>query len=169
MGVSGSGKSTIGQLLAERTGWQFIDADDYHSQANVEKMHSGRALTDEDRAPWLATLAGLLRAARNEQRSMILGCSALKREYRDMLTGGQRDDVLLVRLEGDRDLLRERMESRHHFMPAENLERQMETIEPPRDEEQPLVLDVREPPGVLVERVLQELTRRGGLSPAAPD
>jgi carbohydrate kinase (thermoresistant glucokinase family) len=160
MGVSGSGKSTVGRLLAERLGWPFIDGDTYHSAANVAKMRAGEALTDTDRAPWLATLAALVRDAREEQRSFVLACSALKRAYRDVLTGGRREDVLLVHLTGARDLVRERMQAREHFMPPGNLDSQLGTLERPGDDEDALVLEVYEWPEAIVTRILDELRRR---------
>ncbi len=166
MGVSGSGKSTVGRLLAERTGWPFIDGDDYHSPASIEKMRAGLALTDEDRAPWLATLAGLLRDAREEQRPVILGCSALRRAYRDTLTGGRRDDVVLVHLVGGAPVVRSRMEARDHFMPPGNLASQLAALELPDEDERPLTLDVRESPPALVDRIIEELRYRGALAQA---
>src|SRR5262245_7845236 len=105
MGVAASGKTTVGRLLAERLGWPFVDADDHHAPASLAKMQAGQALTDEERAPWLARLAELVHAAREEHRPLVLACSALRRAYRDTLTGGRRDDVLLVYLAGDEELL----------------------------------------------------------------
>ncbi len=164
MGVSGSGKSTVGGFLAERTGWPFIDADDYHAPASIEKMRSGLVLTDEDRRPWLATLARLLQEARDEERPVILGCSALKRAYRDTLTAGRRDDVLLVHLAGSTEMMLPRMQARDHFMPPGNLDGQLAMLEPPTADERPLVLNVREPPAALVDRIIEELrSRRAGL------
>jgi gluconokinase len=163
MGVSGSGKSTIGLRLAEAAGWPFVDGDTYHPEANVEKMRADNPLTDEDRAPWLAQLATLVRDAREEERSFILACSSLKRAYRDELTAGRRDDVLLVHLAGARELVRRRMQAREHFMPPRNLDSQLTTLEPPSEDEDALVLDVAEPPDAIVRSIVEELRRRGSL------
>jgi carbohydrate kinase (thermoresistant glucokinase family) len=157
MGVAGSGKTTVGELLAERLGWAFVDADAYHPAANVAKMARGIALSDEDRAPWLAQLAVLVHAARAERRSLVLACSALRRAYRELLLGGRRDDVLLVHLEGRAALIRARMEQRTHFMPPGALDGQIVTLEAPGDDEAPLILDVALPAAALVETIVARL------------
>ena len=159
MGVAGSGKSTIGERLARRLGWTFLDGDTYHSPDNIAKLRAGEALTDEDRQPWLGALARLVRDAREEERPAILACSALKRAYRDILTGGLRDDVLLVHLTGDEALIRARMQSREHFMPPASLGSQFATLEPPTEDEQPLTFDVQEPPEEIVDAIVAELRR----------
>jgi gluconokinase len=164
MGVSGSGKTTVGTLVAQRMGWAYLDADAYHSAENVAKMRAGEALTDDDRRGWLDTLARVVREAREARRSIVLGCSGLKRSYRDTLTGGRRDDVLLVHLTGEPELIRARMEGREHFMPPSNLTSQLETLEPPGEDEQALVLDVRKPPEALASVIVEELQARQAMS-----
>ncbi len=161
MGVSGSGKTTVGRIVAERLGWPFLEGDDYHPPANVAKMRAGVPLDDADRAPWLAALATEISAARRAGRSLVLACSALRRAYRDTLTAGRLDDVLLVFLTGDRALLDERVRARRHFMPPDLLDSQLATLEPPGPDERPLTLDVGETPEALAEAVVSEVRRRG--------
>ncbi len=130
MGVSGSGKTTIGQLLAQRLSIEFLDADDYHSQANKDKMHAGVPLTDEDRWPWLATLNGLLLARKD--RGCVLACSALKEVYRNLLLKDiPAEELDFVLLEGSKDMIANRMTHRQHFMPASMLDSQLATLEVP--------------------------------------
>lgn len=133
MGVSGSGKTTIGRLIAERMGWIFADADDYHPRLLKQKMASGQALTDEDRAPWLAILNRLLRKWDKEGTNGVLACSALKVKYREALENGVRPELLeLVFLDASRELLAERLRTRsHEFMSPLLLESQLTTLEPP--------------------------------------
>src|SRR5512138_2398168 len=107
MGVSGSGKTTVAKLLAERLGWQFAEADEFHSPANVAKMRGGMPLTDEDREPWLAAIAEFIDEARASAKPAVVTCSALKRRYRDILVGPRRD-VALVYLKGDYDTIASR-------------------------------------------------------------
>ncbi|MEO1692039.1 MAG: gluconokinase, GntK/IdnK-type, partial [Cyanobacteria bacterium J06631_6] len=106
MGVSGSGKSTVGKLLGDRTGWNFYDADDFHPQANVDKLSSGVALTDSDRLPWLRELQKLISSTLDSNQSGILACSALKSEYRQILQQDN-DGVVFVYLQGDYDFIQE--------------------------------------------------------------
>ena len=133
MGVTGSGKSTIGTLLAERTGAVFADADDYHPLANKEKMASGHPLNDDDRQPWLETLNGLMRGWFEAGKNGVLACSALKESYRATLAAGMpKGAVTFVWLDGTRDLIAERLAERHHeFMNPALLESQFATLEPP--------------------------------------
>jgi gluconokinase len=140
MGVSGSGKTTIGLALADALGWPFYDADDFHPPENVAKMAAGIPLTDEDRWPWLARLADEMRRAHEAHGNAILACSALKQAYRDVLaTAG---DVRFVYLAGDYDTIAARVAQRHHkYMPAELLASQFATLEPPAGA---IVIDVRD-------------------------
>ena len=127
MGVSGAGKSAIGEALARELGWRFIDADDYHPQANVAKMAAGQPLDDEDRWPWLERLNSMLK---NEENA-VLACSALKERYRARLAEGI-ELIEWVYLKGDAELIRSRLESRRHrYMPASLLESQFAALEPP--------------------------------------
>ena len=134
-GVSGSGKSTVGALLAGRLGWRFADADEFHPAANVEKMRAGVPLTDEDRWPWLRTIAAWMdeRIAAGEQA--VITCSALKRSYRDVLLAG-RPQARMVFLTPDREVLARRLAARHgHFFPEELLGSQFADLEPPAPDE----------------------------------
>jgi gluconokinase len=134
-GVSGSGKTTVGALLAGRLGWQFADADAFHPAANVAKMVAGIPLTDADRAPWLAAIEAWMdeRAARGE--SAVVTCSALKRAYRDTLLGG-RPEARMIFLSVDREEVAGRLTARHgHFFPAALLSSQFDALEPPRPDE----------------------------------
>jgi len=131
MGVTGSGKTSIGKLLAGEIGWRFADADDFHSEANKAKMHAGIPLTDEDRKPWLATLHQLLLGWYESGISGVLGCSALKQSYRDMLTPQiPLLNVRFVLLEVSRPILEERLKARkNHYMNPELLQSQLDTLE----------------------------------------
>ncbi len=135
MGVSGSGKTTIGELLAERTGAVFADADDYHPPANKQKMAAGQPLNDDDRQPWLATLNRLMRGWYEEGKSGVLACSALKQKYRETLTADMpAGAILFVWLDGSPELISKRLAARHHeFMNPQLLESQFKTLEPPAD------------------------------------
>jgi gluconokinase len=154
MGVTGVGKTTVGELLAQSTGWQLYDADAYHSSANVEKMRAGIALTDDDRWPWLDRLNALLRAADGRAESVILACSALKQRYRDRLQQGL-GDVRWVHLKGDIALIRSRLQQRKgHYMNPALLQSQFDALEPLSDA---IVVDVSDSPAVLAQRVLVAL------------
>ena len=129
MGVCGSGKTSVGQLLAQRLGWAFIEGDDLHPESNRRKMAAGSPLTDEDRWPWLDRIANEMRSAGEEGRSMVVACSALRRVYRDRLRGCGAD-VRFLHLTGASALLRSRMARREgHFMPAGLLDSQLATLE----------------------------------------
>lgn len=135
MGVTGSGKSTIGTALAARTGTVFADADDYHPLANKQKMAAGEALNDEDRQPWLEALNGVMRGWYAEGHGGVLACSALKAKYRETLAAGMPEGAVhFVLLDGSRELIAERLAARsHEFMSSKLLESQMKTLEPPAD------------------------------------
>ena len=156
MGVSGSGKSTVARALQERLGWDFAEGDDFHPQANVDKMAAGHPLSDEDRLPWLESLAAWTREQEEAGRSTLLSCSALRRNYRDILrrTGGR---TVFVHLHGDKGVLLERMGEREHFMPPSLLESQLDTLEPLGDDEDGMVVDVEETPEEIAERVVTAL------------
>jgi gluconokinase len=133
MGVTGSGKSTIGELLAQRTGAVFADADDYHPAANKQKMAAGHPLNDQDRQPWLETLNQLMQGWYKAGKSGVLACSALKQSYRDTLAAGMPPHAItFVWLDGSPDLIAERLAERHHeFMNPNLLKSQFDTLEPP--------------------------------------
>jgi len=157
MGVSGSGKTTVGALLASRLGWMFVDGDAFHSASNVQKMQSGIALTDEDRWPWLHAIASWIDATRTAHRHGVVACSALKRRYREVLSGG-RSDVRLVYLQASVDIVRERLSKREgHFMPVSLLESQYETLEEPGPEEAPIIVSVSDAPETIVADVVTRL------------
>ncbi|ANY09820.1 gluconokinase [Pseudonocardia sp. HH130630-07] len=148
MGVSGSGKSTVGTALAERLGAAFTDADGLHPAANVAKMRAGTPLTDTDRAPWLDLVGA--RLAEGAGHGVVVACSALRRSYRDRLRG-HAPDTVFVHLTGARDVLAARMGARtDHFMPAALLDSQFATLEPLGPDEAGVVLDVARPVGELV-------------------
>lgn len=133
MGVSGSGKSTVGEKLAEELGWIFFDADDYHPPENVAKMAAGNPLNDVDRAPWLAILHDLINVHIRASRPMVLACSALKQIYRDQLQDGN-PATKIVYLQGTFELIWERMQAREdHWMKPEMLHSQFDALEEPAD------------------------------------
>jgi gluconokinase len=170
MGVSGSGKSTFGAALAARQGWAFADADDFHPNANREKMARGEALNDTDREPWLQRLHELLgqtllgqtllgqtllgQTQQQNQNGLVLACSALKVSYREILIGTL-EGVKIVSLEGSRELIAERMRNRDHFMPVSLLENQLATLEPPTDA---IIVDI----GLPIETMLEQVAMRLG-------
>jgi gluconokinase len=130
MGVSGSGKTTIAESLAERLGWEFTEGDSHHPPANVEKMRAGIPLDDDDRAPWLDQLAGWIAEREEAGKSVVLTCSALKRRYRDRLREGN-DSVWFVHVDVPKDELARRMAARTgHYMPASLLDSQLAALEP---------------------------------------
>ena len=156
MGVSGCGKSTIARALHERLGWEFAEGDEYHPRANVEKMASGRPLMDEDRWPWLRTLADWTRERDERGESTVLSCSSLKRSYRDLLRNGGAG-TYFVHMHGDKGILLERMESREHFMPPTLLESQLDTLELLEPDERGVLVDIALPVDRAVRVVLAHL------------
>jgi len=154
MGVSGAGKTTIGKLLSEDLGWPYYEGDDYHPQTNIDKMSRGIPLDDADRAPWLARLHDLTQECIQGDASAILGCSALKQSYRDQLQRGLKD-VRFVYLKGDSDVILHRLQERHaHYMKAELLASQFETLEEP---EGVPTINVAQDPKTIVTQIKQTL------------
>ena len=154
MGVSGSGKTTIGTALATRVGWAFVEGDDWHPPQNVAKMSAGTPLTDEDRFPWLDRLNAELRAREARGESVVATCSALRQSYRDRLTRGLARWELVF-LYGSFELLSRRMaERKHRFMPASLLQSQFATLEPPA---KAIAIDVAEPLERGVDNILAAL------------
>jgi gluconokinase len=161
MGVSGSGKSTVGTLLALRLRWEFEDADWFHPASNVDKMHAGIALTDEDRWPWLDAIAAWTDDTRRAGRHGVIACSALKRSYRDVLIG-DRKDVRLVYLRGDETLIARRIATRHeHFMPRSLLHSQFGALEEPGPDESPVIVSIEPEPREIVAQILSALRLAG--------
>src|SRR5215469_7445175 len=156
MGVSGSGKTTIGTLLAERTNAVFADADDYHPAANKVKMAAGQPLNDEDRQPWLETLNKLMLGWFREGKSGVLACSALKETYRVTLSQGiPETELRFVWLDGPKALIAERLAQRHHeYMNSKLLDSQIATLEIPKDA---LRIEIDSEPEVIVERILEQV------------
>jgi gluconokinase len=155
MGVSGSGKSTVAGLIAERLGWEFAEGDDFHPPENVEKMERGDPLVDEDRWPWLEKLAAWTHERDVAGESTVVTCSALRKVYRDILRQG--GSTFYVHLVGDKSLLLERMESREHFMPPSLLESQLDTLEPLEPDELGMSQDVANPPQRIANVVAAQL------------
>jgi gluconokinase len=157
MGVSGSGKSTIAAMLAQRLQWVYEDADWFHPKANIEKMHNGEPLTDEDRWPWLRAIASWIDDTLQAGGHGIIACSALKRAYRDILVGGHRD-VRIVFLKGDRELIGRRIAGRDgHFMPGSLLDSQFAALEEPAPDEHPIVVSVAPGPRQIVDAIVKKL------------
>jgi gluconokinase len=157
MGVSGSGKTTIGAALAHRLGWNFQEGDDLHPPENVAKMRAGIALGDEDRVPWLRAVATRIDAWRERGEAGVITCSALKRRYRDVIVG-ERPEVRLVHLTAPPALIAERMAGRRgHFMPASLLESQLAALEPPGPDENVLAVSANAPVETVVGRIAASL------------
>ena len=152
MGVSGTGKSTIGKLLSDRTGWTFYDADDFHSPANIDKMNRGIPLTDSDRLPWLKDLQQLIKKTLANNQTGILACSALKSNYRQILSHDS-CEVVFIYLQGDFQCIQSRIESRlEHFMGSDLLKSQFDTLEEPQNA---IIIDVSLAPEAIVEEILK--------------
>jgi gluconokinase len=165
MGVSGSGKTTLAQGIAARMGWLYAEGDDFHSQANVNKMASGHPLTDEDRWPWLRSIGTWIDEHEKDGRSAVVTCSALRRVYRDLLRG-DREHVRFVYLEVPEDVLRDRLEHRTgHYMPPSLLPSQLATLEPLQPDEPGVVVHAHADPEDSINEALDKL----GLEPAIID
>jgi carbohydrate kinase (thermoresistant glucokinase family) len=157
MGVSGSGKSTVGEDLGRELGWPFRDGDSFHSRQNVAKMHAGIPLTDADRWPWLATIAAWIAEQRGCGEHAIIACSALKRAYRDALRDGH-EDVRFVYLEGTSELIASRLALRKdHFMPPALLASQFAALEPPGADEVPITVSIDQEPEGIVASALRQI------------
>lgn len=155
VGVSGSGKTTVGERLAADLGWPFHEGDRYHSATSVAKMRRGVPLTDADRGPWLDRLHGLMQRHADRREDAVIACSALKQSYRDRLRGDLRG-VRVVHLAGPRALLVERLTSRpDHFFNPVLLDSQLATLEPPADAA--LTVDIRQPIDAIVGEIRREL------------
>jgi len=160
MGVSGSGKTSVGAQLAAALGCRFQEGDDLHPPQNIEKMARGIALTDADRKPWLHRIAGEIDGFRERRECVVMTCSALKRAYRDIIIG-DRHDVTLVYLKGSRELIHQRMVRREgHFMPVALLESQFATLEEPSPQEYPITTDIGGSPVETVAQIVRELEER---------
>jgi gluconokinase len=160
MGVSGSGKSTVGEDLAVRLHAAYQEGDSLHPAANVDKMSHGIPLTDADRRPWLLAIAAIIDGWLERHEAGVVTCSALKRAYREILIG-KREGVALVYLDGSHELIGQRMAARHgHFMPTALLDSQFATLEPPGDDETPITVSVDAAPDAIVETIMQQLEAR---------
>lgn len=149
MGVAGSGKTTIGIMLAEQLGWKFVDGDDLHPATNKEKMLRGIPLTDEDRQPWLVSIRRTVQDFESKDESVIVACSALKQVYRDILNSGT--NISWIYLRGTRELIRDRLEQRSgHFMKSILLESQLQALEEPEDA---MVVDIDPSPSEIVKEI----------------
>jgi gluconokinase len=159
MGVSGSGKTTIGERLAARMSWRYEDADTFHPASNVAKMSAGQPLTDQDRWPWLNAIAAEIDRACTAGERVVIGCSALRRVYRDVLVHG-RDDVRFVYLEGTQAMIADRLGQRKgHFMPPGLLVSQFQTLEPPTADERAVTVSIDAQVEVIVDRIISQLSQ----------
>ncbi|NML33641.1 gluconokinase [Paraburkholderia antibiotica] len=159
MGVSGAGKSLVGELLAERLHCTFTDGDAFHSAANKEKMHHGIPLTDEDRWPWLKTIRAAIEDKQKAGETAVFTCSSLKRSYRDVLRAGDKD-VCFVYLKGSREVLSERLGHRTgHFFDPSLLQSQLDTLEEPGADEA-ITVSIDLTPEQIVDEVLKQVEQR---------
>ncbi|MCC3427529.1 MAG: gluconokinase [Microcoleus sp. PH2017_29_MFU_D_A] len=154
MGVSGSGKTTVGKLLAESLNWDFSDADDFHPPGNIEKMSRGIPLEDADRLPWLLHLQGTIDRWLLENKNVVLACSGLKASYREMLFR-DKQRMKIVYLKGDFELFAARLKTReNHYMKADLLSSQFATLEEP---ENAIIIDASQPLEVIVRQIINYL------------
>jgi carbohydrate kinase (thermoresistant glucokinase family) len=157
MGVSGSGKSTIGEALAARLGWLYEDGDKFHPPANVAKMSAGHPLSDEDRWPWLRAIAVEIDRVCSIGSHVVMACSALRRAYRDVLVHG-RGDIRIIYLDGTEALIANRLSLRRgHFMPPGLLASQFATLEPPTADERPVTVSIDAPVDKIVDDIVDQL------------
>jgi gluconokinase len=157
MGVSGSGKSTIADKLAERLRWSYEDGDKFHPASNVAKMSAGQPLTDEDRWPWLQAIADEIDRVCEDDRHAVIACSALKRSYRDILVHG-RNDVRIIFLKGTQELIAHRLAQRKgHFMPPGLLTSQFKTLESPAASENPVTVSIDASVEAIVDDIVNQL------------
>jgi gluconokinase len=155
MGVSGSGKTTVGEVLARQLGWTFVDADAFHPAANIAKMHRGEPLNDEDRRPWLEALRKRIEEACRRGENIVLACSALKHAYQEYLQHKEPERIHYVYLSGSEELIRKRLAARKgHFMNPNLLHSQFETLEPP---EHAVQVDITPPPEVIAAEIRRKL------------
>ena len=154
MGVSGAGKTTVGKLLAQSLNWDFSDADDFHPPANIEKMSLGIPLEDADRLPWLGQLQATIDRWLLENKNVVLACSALKASYREMLCRDPQQ-VKIVYLKGDFELLAARLKNReNHYMKADLLSSQLDTLEEPEDA---IIIDASQPVEIIIPQIINHL------------
>jgi gluconokinase len=154
MGVEGTGKTTIGKMLAEKLGWKFYDADDYHPKRNIDKMRRGIPLNDEDRWPWLEEIGRLINSSLNLNEPSVIACSALKRSYREYLKQ-QEERIIFVYLKGDKNTISKRLASRKgHFAGTQLLESQLQALEEP---EGVLTCDISRQPEVITDYIIEKL------------
>ena len=155
-GVSGAGKTTLGQMLADELGWKFYEGDDFHSQANIDKMRAGLPLTDGDRWPWLESLRGLIERCLAAKQNAIITCSTLKKSYRSYLRVSQ--EVEFVYLRGSYDLIGHQLQHRRgHFMNPELLQSQFDTLEEPEAAEGVIAIELGRSPRELVDEIIKKL------------
>jgi gluconokinase len=157
MGVSGSGKTTIAELLAQRLSFRMLEGDSLHPRENIERMRAGVPLTDEDRDGWLYAIEAQIAAEARQKRGLVVSCSALKRRYRDILRSHV-SDVIFVYLRGDESTIGNRLNRRSgHFMPPALLDSQFDALEPPQADEAAMSCDIAAAPGTVVESILEQL------------